>query len=652
MVVVSGERDGGIGVELLRAAGRRARAVARHVRRAVRARRPQKPEPSLDQAAAFTDYYRSLPLDPNLVCYEAHSGAAMACNPYAIFAELLADPEFAELKHVWVLDSAPEIERRRREYADHPNVRFVSDGSAEYLRALATATYVIHNTTLSSYFVKRPGQVYVMTWHSAGAVKKMGVDLPAGGYGSRNVLRNLLMADFLISPNHLMTTVFADAYRLRGLYPGRVLEFGYPRNDVTLSTPRADVIADLQASGVLIDPTRKIILYAPTWRGTLGNVRGGADELEAVREAIAAGLDGDEYQILIKPHQYHYSRLTGEQKRSGRYIPRRFNANRLLAAVDILISDYSSIFFDFLVTDRPVLFYVPDLAEYSAERGVYFGMDELPGPVTAEAGDLAGWINDLPATVAAHAGSYARMKALACAHEDGRATRRAIDVIFGHRRLAGVTQGMIDPTRRRVLLYVADLDATDATEAVLALEAGLDPTQYDVTVAGIGHRPQSRQNVERLTSRVLVRTGRPTLNLRERYALDGVRRWGLGSPLATLLRPEPVLRREWRRSFGEAEFDIVVECSRDPGSFGWLAALDSRAKLVIWQHHDPASGSPPEPATEPAEGIDRRLGRAALSRLHRAADVVIPPGTPPAQVERILDTLSSPTAARARADTD
>ncbi len=596
---------------------RSGKAALRRLRRRFGGRRSQQP---LDAAVVYTDACRELPVDPDLVYYEAHSGAAMSCNPWAIFEELRSDPAYAHLTHVWVLDSAAEIRRRKRQYADDPRVRFVKDGSAAQLRAVATAGFLIHNTTLGSYFAKRPGQVYVMTWHSAGAMKKMGVDIPGGKFSARNVMRNLLMADFILAPNELKLSMYADAYRMRGLYGGELLRFGYPRNDVTLHAPRAEVIEELQSRGVGVDPTRKIVLYAPTWRGTLTDVRGGAEELDAVRETLAAGLETDEYQILIKPHQYHYSKLTKEQKQSGRYIPRQFNANRLLAAVDILISDYSSIFFDFLVTDRPVLFYVPDLAEYTAERGVYFAMDELPGPVTADARDLAGWINELPATVAAHAERYARIKMLACADEDGRAARRAIDVIFGHHRLPGITS-LFDPTKRRVLLHVDDLAASEATEAVLALANGLDPERYDVTVAGIGLDDESRRNLERLTARPLVRIGRPTLDTRERQGIEAVRRRGRPGLMAKLLRPDPALRREWRRRFGDAEFDVVVECSQEPGIFGWMARAGSRAGLVLWQPAESGTAA----GGDAAEGVARPLGKASLARLRRTADAVVPP---------------------------
>ena len=231
-------------------------------------------------ARQWVRYYRSIKRNPHVVLYQTHSGSAMSCNPYAIFRELLDDPKFAHLEHVWVLDSVAELARRRAEYAHRPNVRFVRFKTDEYRKALATATYLIQNAVFPAYFTKRPGQVYVNSWHSAGAVKRMGFDAPRGNLVSRNVLRDLMMADYLISPNALTTRMYADSYRLRGLYGGCLLQLGYPRNDTLLTASRAQVIDDLRSRGVEIDPQKKIVLYAPTWRGTIGNVRAGTDELE------------------------------------------------------------------------------------------------------------------------------------------------------------------------------------------------------------------------------------------------------------------------------------------------------------------------------------------------------------------------------------
>lgn len=577
-----------------------------------------------DEARYYATCCNTRRLEPGLVLYQAHTGAGMVCNPYAIFRALLADPEWAHLTHVWVLDSDQELQFRSKEYANRANVRFVRFRSREYVAALATATYLIQNTSFPTFFAKRPGQVYVNTWHSAGAVKVMGFDIPRGAASSRNVLRDLLMTDFLVSPSGLMTKVFTESYRLRGLFGGKILEFGYPRNDVTLSTARDDVIAELQARGVKVDPAKKIILYAPTWRGTLDNIRGGSEPLEEVRGTLAAGIDTGEYQILIKPHQYHFSRLTRAEKRSGEYIPRQFNANRLLAAVDIVISDYSSIFFDFMVTGRPVLFYLPDHDEYHNERGVYFSRDELPGPTTDRVSDLVRWVNQIDEVQREYAARYDRMKSLACPHDDGHAAERVVDAVFRNRPVPGTIDGCLDAAKKRVLLYVADLCQDGIAFPLAELLAALDPDRYDITVAGIGTDPVSRARAEELKgARVLIQAGRPPLTPWEAIGYEYVARYGLTGSLARVLRPQAALRREFVRAFGDARFDVIIDYSAHPGVFPWIAMQSPGSKRLVWQHTDVLADLGNRRKWELLEAGGPPVARAALLGVHAAFDRVV-----------------------------
>ncbi len=584
------------------------------------------------EARTFAECYTKRRLDPGLVLYQAHTGAGMVCNPYAIFRELLNDPEFSRLTHVWVLDSDPEIALRSREYAGHHNVRFVRFRSPEYVEALATAGFLIQNTSFPSYFAKRPGQVYVNTWHSAGAVKSMGFDTPGGVVGTRNVLRDLLMADFILSPNALMTRVFTDSYRLKGLYQGKILQFGYPRNDVTLHTPREEVVAELRARGVKADPDKKIILYAPTWRGTLKNIRGGSESLEVVRRGLAEGIDSDEYQILIKPHQYHFSRLTKNEKESGEYIPRQFNANRLLAAVDILVSDYSSIFFDFMVTDRPILFYVPDKQAYAKDRGVNFGWDDLPGPSTESIAEVAGWVNHIDEVAAAHADRYAAMKAVACADEDGHSAARAVDAIFRkHPARAGVD--CLNPRQTRVLLHVSDLSDDQVAASLLALLPTIDRDRFDITVAGIGPSPEARERAEQIRDvRVLVHTEGVPLTRKEAVAYEYVSRYGLTGPLLRYVRPDAMLAREYSRRFGDSRFDVVIEYSAYPGIFPWLALREDGSKRFIWQHTEVLADLGDK---QKARLLGRPpVSRATLTSVYETFDAVVASCEPLAEVNR------------------
>ena len=118
------------------------------------------------------------------------------------------------------------------EFADNPRVRFVDDRSpAPTSRRWPPSKYLVNNATFPQQLAKRPEQVYVNTWHGV-PLKHMGFDMPSGGSLSRNVMRNFLSADYLVSANAFMTeTMYRDAYRLQGIFRGAVIEEGQPRTD-------------------------------------------------------------------------------------------------------------------------------------------------------------------------------------------------------------------------------------------------------------------------------------------------------------------------------------------------------------------------------------------------------------------------------------
>jgi CDP-glycerol glycerophosphotransferase len=174
---------------------------------------------------------RSAPLVQGQVLYESFFGSGMLDNPEAIFSELLAESDMQHLSHVWVLNSIDANRHVVDRYRDDPRVRFVTHGSARYFEALARSQYLVNNSTFPPEFGKREGQTYVNTWHGT-PLKAMGYDIPGGGPATRNIVRNFVSADFLLSANEFMTeTIYGSAYKLRGIYRGRIVQEGSPRVD-------------------------------------------------------------------------------------------------------------------------------------------------------------------------------------------------------------------------------------------------------------------------------------------------------------------------------------------------------------------------------------------------------------------------------------
>jgi len=197
---------------------------------------------------------RLRPIRHRTVVYESFAGSGALCNPEAIFQALLSDPDFADLTHIWSVRDRAAADALKAQFRDRRNVRVVRRGGAAYWRALSTAGYLINNATFPPAFGKRTGQTYLNTWHGT-PLKRMGFDMPGGALESANTLRNFLNADYLLSANPFMTEVmYEDAYQLRNVYRGTIIEEGYPRIDRQRMTPTesARVRAEL-AERVRID---------------------------------------------------------------------------------------------------------------------------------------------------------------------------------------------------------------------------------------------------------------------------------------------------------------------------------------------------------------------------------------------------------------
>ena len=185
--------------------------------------------------------------------------------------------------------------------------------------------------------------------------------------GAKNVVRNFFQSSFLISPNQHTSKMYLNSYRLRGLYKGEVLEGGYPRIDSTLKPDKQRTFKLLGQFQKAIDQTKEILLYTPTWKGLdLTSARNDMAQVTA-EMAYLREIHGDKYNILVKVHPFIYKEAVKEVALKPYLIPDAIDMNELLGIVDVLITDYSSIFFDFLVTNKPILFYCWD-ADLYAEK--------------------------------------------------------------------------------------------------------------------------------------------------------------------------------------------------------------------------------------------------------------------------------------------
>lgn len=531
---------------------------------------------------------------PGTVLYESFAGNGALCNPEAIFRELLRSPDFVGLQHIWVLDTLNAHREIQAEFAADPRVRFVRYKSLAYFRAIATSQYLINNATFPTEFSKRPGQIYLNTWHGT-PLKRMGYDMPNGALDSANTLRNFVAADFLLSQNHFMTEqMYEKAYKLRGIFTGKIIEAGYPRVDRQFVDQEqiASARAGFEASGIPLG-NRKIVLYAPTWKGdSFSRPDDDARKLFDTVRGLQALLGEDEYVVLLKTHQVVHRFASADPQFSKLLVSNDIPTNTTLALSSVLITDYSSIFFDYLATDRPIVFYTPDSDEYSGSRGLYLSPEALPGPVCSTLSELHAAVAAVGTdgeSASARNSRYAEWKERFVADDDGQAASSVVDVVFRGLERDHHVLSVADDPRTSVLLHLGGMRSNGITSAVLNLLGAIDHDKYDVSA--IISRPRGTQQLEnqaridpqvRQFHRFGGMNGSRLSHVRRKFA-----DWR-GEP--SLHRRSPAQRRfwdaEWSRCFGQSHFDLVADFSGYSTFWAILLLHAPDAVRSIWLHND------------------------------------------------------------------
>lgn len=536
----------------------------------------------------FAEAYKRAKIDDKKILYESYWGRGMIDNPYAIFLELMSRERYRAFTHVWVLDDFENNQPALREYRENPNVRFVLFGSDEYFFELASAKYLINNTTYPQYFAKKEQQIYINTWHGT-PLKSMGYEVKGGNSSSANTVRNFLHADYLLSANKRMTRMYLKSYKMEGLLPGKIIEEGQPRNDLLFHERKDAVYKKLEQYGITADRNKKVILYAPTWREAQeGGLKVNPEELLEVKKKLEEIIGKEQYQILIKPHQYVYQQLKDREEYRNLLVPATVDANELMILADMLISDYSSIFLDYLVLNRPVLFYVPDLEHYKEMRGLNIRLDELPGPCSDRISDIAENIRDIETVQEQFKEKYQRMRQDICGRDDGDVCARIVDAVFEKRKTCSTITGQHN--KKRLLISCGGLAENGITHSFLSLLEQMNYDEWDVT-ALVGDNPKDPAKHRKVNGlnqnvRTLVLCGFRISTTKEEQRRVITVRHGLYHPVWKRICPWEMYAREYRRIFGMAEFDYIVDFQGYNVILTSVLSTGKAKKKSIWLHND------------------------------------------------------------------
>lgn len=420
-------------------------------------------------------FYRYSHVHPASILLESHHGQKIDGNIFYIAKELNSNPAYTDFKIYLSVDNKylTNISKTLSHYG-LARIKVVNNQSLKFYRLLASAKYLINDTSFTPYFIKKTGQIYLNTWHGT-PLKTLGKKVSNAKQHLGNIQKNFLASDYLLYPNTYTQDHMVEDYMLNNIFSGKILLGGYPRNEVFFDT---DVYTRIRNQ--LDVASKTVIAYMPTWRDATTSEEA-AENSKTLRE-ILVNLDSS-----LSSNQILYVNLHPMERGAVDFsafahifpFPDEYEVYEFLAATDHLITDYSSVFFDYANYSEKITLFAYDYDLYKQTRGMYFELDELPFPLVKTVDALVEQLN---------APSSVKLKAFLdkfCPYEQPKAAAALCQhVILDEKTL--IERSVETNKKKNVLIYSSNLARNGITASLKNILSKLDTTHFNYFVTFVG----------------------------------------------------------------------------------------------------------------------------------------------------------------------
>ncbi len=397
------------------------------------------------ELAFYHDEMRK-PLLEDTILLEAAQGKNTNGNMFALLAEIENDPKWESLQPCFVVsESTSGNAREKFERYGFGRTKLVTIHSREYLSLLATAKYLFTDNSFPSYYIKRDGQVVLNTWHGT-PLKQLGRSCIAESTSIANIQKNYAISDYVLFPNRYTRDIFYQDYMLDALFDGTILLEDYPRNGRLLADD-AEKERRKEEFGIA---GKKVYAYMPTWRGAGRTV----DEAKQLARTTGILYELDQYLtddevLLVNLHFLLDNSIDYTELKHIKRFSDLYDSYDVLAVCDVLVTDYSSVFFDTATIDMPTILFAYDMEQYLEEKGTYFDMRTLPYPIVSTVAEL---LEELRKEQRFDSVPYAEYKERFCSFADPDASKKVLDLIING-KAEGITTEERHAVNDAVLLY-------------------------------------------------------------------------------------------------------------------------------------------------------------------------------------------------------
>ncbi len=499
----------------------------------------------------YLGYYASLPIDEHAILLESEHGRKLDGNIFYLVKYLASSEEYSGYRIL--VSSMKRYRRKFLAFLDKhgiKNVSLVMVATDDYMRALASAKYIINDTTFAQYYMKKPGQIYINTWHGT-PLKTLGKSDNSGFHNIGNVQRNFLSADYLLYPNEYMKEIMLTDYMLKNIAKGKTFLSGYPRNEVFFDKEsEAKIREELKLDG------KRAYAYMPTYRGSVdkGKTSVNTAFLIYYLYRIDKMLSDDEI-FYVNLHPLASDDIDFRRFKKIRQFPKRYEVYEFLNAVDVLITDYSSVFFDFAPSGKKIILFPYDEEEYLSSRGMYMDIRELPFPRVYDEHELVAEMRaDKTYDDTDFMNTY-------CRYESKDASKKLCDYFILGKETGICPEPIESNGKKNVVIYTGNLAPNGITASLRSLLANADRDKYNYYLTFMTeYVSRYRQTIREFPEGVnyIATTGDMNLSVKERIVRK-LFKYGLISTGRYMKMAGSCSKYELIRKYADAKIDTLIQ---------------------------------------------------------------------------------------------
>lgn len=523
----------------------------------------------------YLSYVEILPLNEKSILLECQHGTNLNGNIFYILKELLSNSDYKDFSIFLSVNKnyKKNIQTLLENYHLN-NVVLVEMKTKKYYKTIASVKYLINDNTFLPFFIKKEGQIYLNTWHGT-PLKTLGKKINNDFHNIGNTMRNFISSDFLLYPNEYTRDHMIEDYMLENISKSKIVLNGYPRNTAFFDeTRKIELIEKFKLKN------KKIIAYMPTWRGTVADKDSNNDEIKKYFLYLDQKLASD-YILYVNFHPIVHAMFDFTEYKHIKPFPNDIETYEFLNLCDCLITDYSSVFFDYALTRKKIILFTYDQESYFQDRGVYMSLEKLPFPKVQTVEELLTEIL-LPKNYDDNAFINEF-----CQYENRDATKQLLELLLFNNIHVKI-ESIPSNGKENVLIYSGNLAKNGITSSLMSLLANIDLTKRNYYLTFHAKKVSPYKNVlKSLPNNVYYFPvmGKMNCNIKEKQLLKRYRqdKVSLKEVYNTFKK---IFSYEIKRRYANVDFSKVIHFTGYEYKTQLLFSFFEHAKRIIYVHSD------------------------------------------------------------------